>query len=218
LSSDQGGLSTEERERIEALGSRYGLSDQAVTSLDALATKLRNDESMPEKWQRTVIDLIEDSLTGLQLEAVTSAGRVADLGTGSGMPGLVLAAAMPDARFTLIDRNLAPIRFVKAAAETMQLDNVEAEVRWVEPWAERNRESFDLVVSRNVRPVNVMAGTATVLKPDGRAVLWAGKKGLREPEITHPDESLGLRLIETRTTESMGKRRYHFIYGLAKSE
>jgi 16S rRNA (guanine527-N7)-methyltransferase len=143
---------------------------------------------------------------------VTGARRVADLGTGSGVPGLVLAAAMPDTQFSLVDRNAAPIEFVTGAAEAMGLTNVDTEQTLVEPWAERNRQSFDLIVSRNVRAVNVMAGTAIALRADGRAVLWTGEKGLLDPEITDPEESIGLRVAERRTIQSMGKQRYLFVY------
>jgi 16S rRNA (guanine527-N7)-methyltransferase len=210
-------LSSDERAVLGGFGDRYGLSERAIDALETLVAVLRREEDMPDKWRRTIVSLIEDSLTALELDAVTGVERVADLGTGCGIPGLVLAAAMPDAYFSLIDRNLGPVRFVIAAAEAMQLGNVEAERTLVEPWAADHRESCDLVVSRNVRPENVMAGTAAVLKPDGRAVLWAGEKGRHEPGITDPDEALGLRLAETRTVEAMGKRRYLFVYERASA-
>ena len=47
---------------------------------------------------------IADSLSGLELPAVRDARRVADLGAGAGFPGLVLAAALPDAHVALVER------------------------------------------------------------------------------------------------------------------
>jgi 16S rRNA (guanine527-N7)-methyltransferase len=40
---------------------------------------------------------VADSLSGLELASLASAGRIADIGAGAGFPGLALAAALPEA-------------------------------------------------------------------------------------------------------------------------
>ena len=46
---------------------------------------------------------IADSLVGLEVDAVREAERIADLGAGAGLPGLVLAIALPDAEVVLVE-------------------------------------------------------------------------------------------------------------------
>lgn len=50
--------------------------------------------------------------------------RVADVGTGAGFPGLVLAVIAPERRFTLIDSVAKKIRFVAHAVGALRLSNV----------------------------------------------------------------------------------------------
>ena len=46
---------------------------------------------------------IADSLVGLAVDAVREARRIADLGSGAGLPGLVLAIARPEAEVVLVE-------------------------------------------------------------------------------------------------------------------
>ena len=47
-----------------------------------------------------------------------------DAGTGAGFPGIPLAAAFPDTRFTLVDSTQKKARFVESAVAFSNLDNV----------------------------------------------------------------------------------------------
>ena len=46
---------------------------------------------------------VADSLSGLEVPELSSAGRIADIGAGAGFPGLVLAIAIPRAQVDLIE-------------------------------------------------------------------------------------------------------------------
>jgi len=50
---------------------------------------------------------------------------IADVGTGAGLPGMVLAIAEPERKFMLIDSNGKKVRFLRHVARTLALDNVE---------------------------------------------------------------------------------------------
>src|SRR5262249_34551202 len=68
---------------------------------------------------------IADSLSGLELAELRSARRLADLGSGAGLPGLVLATKLPDARVDLIESIGRKCRFIAAAIERLGLENAE---------------------------------------------------------------------------------------------
>jgi len=62
-----------------------------------------------------------DSLSGLHL---LSGNRVLDVGSGAGLPGVVLAIASPSKQFILCDRSARRARFLKQVKLSLNLSNV----------------------------------------------------------------------------------------------
>ena len=95
-----------------------------------------------------------------------SSPRVLDLGSGGGLPGLVLAACWPDARFTLFDAGKRRVEFLEHAVETLDDgDRIEvirgrAEELGREPV---RRGAYDLVVARSFGPPAITAECASPL-------------------------------------------------------
>ncbi len=100
--------------------------------------------------------------------------RIADVGTGAGFPGLPLALANPDRRFTLIDANGKKIRFVGHAAHALGLMNVETLQGRVE--ALRPQIPFDTVVARAFAALPALAAAvAPLCGPDTHVLALKGK-------------------------------------------
>jgi len=57
-------------------------------------------------------------------ERIRQGNRVLDIGTGGGLPGMVLAISRPDLQFTLMDATGKKVQFVQDAAQQLGLDNV----------------------------------------------------------------------------------------------
>ena len=99
-----------------------------------------------------VVKHILDSLAPLEiirtLIAGTSRPRIADLGTGAGLPGVPLALALPDARVALIDRMTRRTDFLRGILDLIPIDNVEV----IEAQVEHARGEYDLVTFRAFRP------------------------------------------------------------------
>lgn len=102
-------------------------------------------------------------------------GRVVDLGSGGGIPGLVLALAWPDTAFLLVESRQRRAAFLEQAATTLgvggrvRVAHDRAEVVGRDPaW----RGWADVVVSRSFGPPAVTAECAApLLAPGGRLVV-----------------------------------------------
>lgn len=81
--------------------------------------------------------------------------RVADVGSGAGLPGLVLAVLRPDLDVTLVEPLLRRSRFLEEAARTLGLDAVTVRRARAEDLA---GSAFDVVTARAVAPLDRLAG------------------------------------------------------------
>lgn len=83
-------------------------------------------------------------LDSLAVLPYVSGERVADLGTGAGLPGIPLALALPDRHFTLVDSNGKKVRFLRAVVRELGITNVEA----VQSRVEHLDAQFDCITTR----------------------------------------------------------------------
>jgi 16S rRNA (guanine527-N7)-methyltransferase len=121
---------------------------------------------------------VADSLVALGLPTVRSARRIADLGSGGGFPGLVLAVALPQARVALVESAARKCAFLSAVAAAIGLQNAEVVHTRAEAWPE-GLEAHDLVTARALAPLTVVVEyAAPLLALGGLLVAW---KGVRDP-------------------------------------
>jgi 16S rRNA (guanine527-N7)-methyltransferase len=130
----------------------------------------------PGLVSRPAAELIDDSL--VLLEHLGEAGKLVDVGSGGGLPGLPLKIARPGLRLTLVEADQAKAAFLVRACAALGLQDVEvlamrAEILGQDP---RYRESFDVAVARALAPMPVLAELCLPLvKVGGR--LLAQKTG-----------------------------------------
>ena len=113
------------------------------------------------------------------------AGRVLDLGTGAGFPGVPLALTRPKDHYTLVDSSLKRIRFVRHLVAQLPLTNVEARHCRAEVLADA--APFSGVVARAFRaPETVLAIAAPLLASGGRCLVMCGQ----QPPLDNPAPEL----------------------------
>ena len=159
----------------------------AEESIEALLALLAADPAAPSSVRdpdRARKTHVADSLSGLEFEELREAERVADLGTGAGFPGLVIAAALPGAQVDAIESSSRKCEYLRRAIEAAGLANADVVCERSEEWAQgEGRESYDAVTARAVGSLATLAELASPLLRDGGALLaWKGRRSAGEED------------------------------------
>ena len=106
-------------------------------------------------------------------------GRVGDVGSGAGLPGLVLAIARPDVSWVLIEPMERRTAWLTEQVETLGLDNVEVVRSRGEDWA--GAGSLDAVTARAVSALRTLIPvTAPLVRDGGELILLKGASAQKE--------------------------------------
>jgi 16S rRNA (guanine527-N7)-methyltransferase len=200
---------------LGALCERYALGDSARRALAALIAMFEAEEHENlalGKLRETADQKVEDSLTALGLEEVRGARRMADVGSGLGFPGLPLAAALPQAKVALVEKQAARCQFLDRAVEAMGLTNVEVVGSPVQAWTD-GCATCDLVTVRIGAPLGrLFAWAGPLVRLGGWLVVWRGHHDLRAEEATRAApiaETHGVRLVTIHRASLSGSRPRH---------
>lgn len=185
------------------------------TVLELLAQERASVSSVVDEraWQVHVAD----SLTGLEVEELRSAERVADIGSGAGFPGLALAVALPDAEVDLIESVTRKCEFMRRAIAAAGIANATVLDARSEEWATAaGRDSYDVVTARAVGRLSTLAELASpLLKPNGVLIAWKGKRDTDEEEqLEHAAESLAMapeRILDVGDRAGSKHRHLHVV-------
>ena len=141
----------------------------------------------------------------------------ADLGSGAGLPGLVLAAALPGCTWTLVESVGRKAAWIAETAERMGLENVRVAPVRAEAWAE-GLARCDLVTARALAALPVLCEyAAPLLRVSGVLVCWKGAVG--EPEAADGRAAaalLGLGEPEVIAVQPFPQARNHTLWRFVK--
>ena len=147
-----------------ALAERY----TELLATEGVVRGLIGPREAPRLWERHVLN---SAVLG---EVVPHGSSVCDIGTGAGLPGLVLAIARPDLAVTLVEPLLRRTTFLDEVVDELGL----AHVTVVRGRAEELHGSttFDVVTSRAVAPLERLLGwSMPLVSPTGATVAMKGR-------------------------------------------
>jgi len=134
-----------------------------LLATDGVVRGLIGPREAPRLWERHLLNCAVLS------DGIPENASVCDIGSGAGLPGLVLAIRRPDLRLTLVEPLLRRTAFLSEAVTELGLDNVEV----VRARAEELHgvRDFDLVTSRAVAPLERLVGWSMPLVRRGGTML-----------------------------------------------
>ncbi|MEN1972768.1 16S rRNA (guanine(527)-N(7))-methyltransferase RsmG [Luteimonas sp. MJ204] len=188
----------------------------------ALAAPLRRYLDLLARWNRTYnLTAIRDPremvtlhlLDSLSMHAhVRGIARLADLGTGAGLPGIPLAIALPALQVTLVESNGKKARFLREAVRTLGLANAQV--------AESRAEAVDMPGAFDAITARAMATLADILAVGGHLLAPGGRllamKGARpEAELAALPAGWQLEAVHPLAVPGLAAERHLIVVGRA---
>jgi len=162
-----------------------GLGELALELPAGARERLLDYMALLVKWNRTynltairdplamVGHHLLDSLAVLPHLPLAASGRMADAGSGGGLPGIPLAIARPHWRVTLAEASQKKAAFLRQAAIELHLSNVDVHEGRVEAW--RPQPLFEVVISRAFAALaDFVAACRHLLTPAGALAAMTG--------------------------------------------
>ena len=161
-----------------------GLATLGIVLPAAAGDKLMAYAALLQKWNRTYnLTALRDPaqavshhlLDSLAVLPFVPAGRLLDVGSGGGMPGIPLAIAWPDLPVTLLDSNSKKSAFLQQAAIELALSNISVHGGRVEQY--HPSVGFSAITARAFSELaDFVRLSRHLLAADGR---WLALKGVR---------------------------------------
>lgn len=128
---------------------------------------------VPRLWDRHLLNC------AVLAELLPRDAAVADIGSGAGLPGLVLAIARPDLRMTLVEPLLRRTTFLSEVVDDLRLTNVEVHRGRAD--ALHGERAFDVVTSRAVAPLpRLLEWSMPLVAPEGALIAMKGSSAGEE--------------------------------------
>ncbi len=165
---------------LQALGlaNHPGLEQQLLSYLDLLQrwNRVYNLTGVRDPEQMVVRHLLDCLAVAPHLVAGERRAdeRMADAGSGAGLPGAILAMVFPQCRFSLLDSRGRKTRFLRQVKTELALANITVLQTRVEDYHPTRK--YDVVLSRGFSPLpRMVAGCGHLLRPGGRFLAMKGR-------------------------------------------
>ena len=162
-----------------------------------------------------------DSLTLIPLLGADPSGRLIDIGTGAGFPGLPLRIACPALRLTLVEATGKKADFCRHVVEGLGLKGVDILHARAEDVARQpgQREAYDVAVARAVASLPILIEyLLPLVRLKGRVLAQKGENAPAEvQQASRALELLGGRLIQIHSVVLPGVADARYIVEIEKA-
>ncbi len=159
-----------------------GIAEMGLSVSSDTQQKLLSYIGLLQKWNKVYnLTAVRDPLEMVTLHLLDSlsvlpyiqAKSLLDVGSGGGLPGIVLAICLPQLKVTTIDAVQKKVIFMRQVKGELGLDNLEVVHARVENY--RPAEKFDAIISRAFSELGLFIGlTKHLIKENGQ---WLAMKG-----------------------------------------
>jgi 16S rRNA (guanine527-N7)-methyltransferase len=207
-----------ERDELIDAASRLKIevtNDQAACLIDYLNELRRWNQRInligPSKPEDQIVLHLVDSLAPLNLLPKAPL-EILDLGSGAGLPGVVLAIMRPRWRITMAETRAKKVDFIRHAVRSLGIDNARvAQVRLGKDKPDFGPKTFDLATFRALGHLkDLIPLVVPYVKDSGQILAYKGPDGMDEwNESEHIVNKAGLRLsrVEEIILPKLGHRR-----------
>ncbi len=167
-------LELEPAAAVDLFGDRIDLARQFTAALAEYGEErgLIGPLELPRLWSRHILNSV--------IAAPLFHGSVADIGSGAGLPGIVLAIARPDVHWTLVEPMERRVIWLNEQVAELELTNVDVLRARAEDVAPA---SFDVVTARAVSALKTLIPlTAPLVRDGGELTLLKGINAANEIE------------------------------------
>ncbi|MGI6878556.1 16S rRNA (guanine(527)-N(7))-methyltransferase RsmG [Microbacterium sp. gxy059] len=178
MSSPLDDLEAEPAEAAELFGDRIDLARRFTRALAEHGEErgLIGPLEVPRLWNRHILN------SAVAAPLFPAGGRVGDVGSGAGLPGIVLAIARPDVEWVLIEPMERRVTWLAEQTEQLGLENVVIERARAEE-AGRYEGMLDAVTARAVSALRTLIPwTAPLVRDGGELILLKGQGAPKEIE------------------------------------
>ncbi len=196
---------------------QQGLAEMGLNLTVEQQLQLLEYLALLQKWNRSYnLTAVRDPaemvprhlLDSLSILHLLKGERILDIGTGPGLPGIPLAIASPQRRFTLLDANGKKSRFVQQAKLHLALQQVEVVQARAEEFVQE--EGFDTITSRALATLPQIAAWSRHLLAAGGCLL-AMKGKLPEREIREMEANGAEIQVEPLTVPMLSGERHTIL-------
>jgi 16S rRNA (guanine527-N7)-methyltransferase len=204
-----------------------GAAKMGVSVTDAQAEKLLDYLDLLQKWNKaynlTAVRerpamLTQHLLDSLSIVPHLPPGDLLDVGSGGGLPGIPLAILQPERSITLIDTVGKKVAFLKQAAMTLGLKNLQAVSARIESWVPpaEHASGFALITARAYATLATLVGqTRRLLAPNGG---WYAMKGINPAaEMAELPPDVSVNAVISLDVPDLGAERHLILLAPAGS-
>jgi 16S rRNA (guanine527-N7)-methyltransferase len=186
-----------------------------LLATDGVTRGLIGPRELPRLWSRHIVNC------AVARDLLPHEARVADVGSGAGLPGVVLALSRPDVELTLIEPLLRRVTFLREVVAELGLDNVTVLRTRAEDLS--GEPGFDVVTARAVAPlITLVRWTLPLCVAGGEVIAYKGSSaateldaaaavvaayGGHDARIEHLDPGHGLERTTVVRIRSSGRSR-----------